>query len=185
MAPRRVRGTAIAAPAGERMTVRGAGNRGCAAIVFTATSTHSVRSATRRIPQRPLAEVPRLSGWLVERDGRDLAGAGCARHGLVRTLYDEFPEILRYLEQWTAPTKVHEPDARATSRRCPLRTPTVCRRCRPSTPASCWRICLITATQAPPCFAESEPALSSVATIEQVLANIDTRLSREQGRLDG
>ena len=26
------------------------------------------------------------------------------------TLYDESPEILAYLEQWTAPTKVHTPD---------------------------------------------------------------------------
>src|SRR4029079_7790097 len=33
-------------------------------------------------------------------------------HGLVRTLYDESPEILRYLEEWTAPTKVHTPGLR-------------------------------------------------------------------------
>ena len=36
----------------------------------------------------------------------------------------------------------------------------------------------------PTCFAESEPALSSVAPLEQVLANVDTRLQREQGKLD-
>ena len=35
---------------------------------------------------------------------------GCPDHGLVRTLYDESAEILTYLEQWTAPTKVHQPD---------------------------------------------------------------------------
>ena len=61
-------------------------------------------------PDRPLAEVHRLSGWLVEREGRIWLERGCATHGLVRTLYDESPEILSYLEQWTAPTKVHTPD---------------------------------------------------------------------------
>ena len=61
-------------------------------------------------PDRPLAEVQRLSGWLVERDGRIWLERGCPTHGLVRTLYDESPEILRYLEQWTAPTKAHTPD---------------------------------------------------------------------------
>jgi len=63
-------------------------------------------------PDRPLAEVQRLSGWLVEREGRIWLERGCATHGLVRTLYDESPDILRYLEQWTAPTKRHEPDVR-------------------------------------------------------------------------
>ncbi len=61
-------------------------------------------------PDRPLAEVRRLSGWLAVRDDRVWLERGCPDHGLVRTLYDESPEILAYLEQWTAPTKVHEPD---------------------------------------------------------------------------
>ncbi len=61
-------------------------------------------------PDRPLTEVQRLSGWLVEREDRIWLERGCATHGLVRTLYDESPEILTYLEQWTAPTKVHTPD---------------------------------------------------------------------------
>jgi len=61
-------------------------------------------------PERPLAEVARLSGWLAERDGRVWLERGCPDHGLVRTLYDESAEILAYLEQWTAPTKVHAPD---------------------------------------------------------------------------
>ena len=61
-------------------------------------------------PDRPLTEVQRLSGWLVEREDRIWLERGCATHGLVRTLYDESPEILTYLEQWTAPTKVHAPD---------------------------------------------------------------------------
>ena len=42
-------------------------------------------------PERPLADVPRLSGWLAERDGRVWLERGCPTHGLVRTLYDETP----------------------------------------------------------------------------------------------
>ena len=36
----------------------------------------------------------------------------------------------------------------------------------------------------PTCFAESSPARASVAPLEQVLASIDTRLSRERQRID-
>jgi hypothetical protein len=61
------------------------------------------------VPDRPLASVARLSGRLVERDGRIWLEQGFPAHGLVRTLYDESAEILRYLEQWTAPTKRHLP----------------------------------------------------------------------------
>ncbi len=39
-------------------------------------------------PDRPLADVRRLSGWLVERDERIWLERGCPDHGLVRTLYD-------------------------------------------------------------------------------------------------
>ena len=70
-------------------------------------------------PDRPLAEVQRLSGWLVERDDRIWLERGCATHGLVRTMYDESPEILTYLEQWTAPTKRHEPDVRGNFKPVP------------------------------------------------------------------
>ena len=61
------------------------------------------------LPDRPLASVARLSGRLVEQDGRTWLERGCPAHGLVRTLYDESAEILRYLEHWTAPTKRHLP----------------------------------------------------------------------------
>ena len=53
-------------------------------------------------PEADLAEVRRLSDWLVVRDDRVWLERGCPRHGMVRTLYDESPEILTYLEQWTA-----------------------------------------------------------------------------------
>ena len=36
----------------------------------------------------------------------------------------------------------------------------------------------------PTCFAESSPALATVAPLDAVLASIDTRLSRENGRID-
>ncbi|HET6215196.1 MAG TPA: hypothetical protein VFE14_20190, partial [Micromonosporaceae bacterium] len=61
-------------------------------------------------PDRPLSSVVRLSGWLAVRDGHVWLERGCAVHGLVRTYYDESAEILRYLEQWSAPTKAHLPD---------------------------------------------------------------------------
>ena len=61
-------------------------------------------------PEIPLAAVQRLSGYLAEQDGRIWLVRGCPRHGKIVTLYDESPEILRYLEEWTAPTKQHPPD---------------------------------------------------------------------------
>lgn len=70
-------------------------------------------------PERALADVRRLSGWLAERDGRIWLERGCPTHGQVRTLYDESPEILRYLEQWTAPTKSHVPDRPGNFRAIP------------------------------------------------------------------
>src|SRR3989449_83143 len=50
-------------------------------------------------PDRPLGLVPRLSGYLAEQDGKVWLVRGCPRHGKVVTLYDEVPEILRYLER--------------------------------------------------------------------------------------
>jgi len=61
-------------------------------------------------PERPLTAVQRLSGYLAEADHRIRLVRGCPQHGKIITLYDESPEILRYLEEWTAPTKVHTPD---------------------------------------------------------------------------
>ena len=43
---------------------------GCGGTGSTATSTRSARTATPSDPDRPLETVRRLSGWLVERDGR-------------------------------------------------------------------------------------------------------------------
>ena len=136
-------------------------------------------------PDRPLAEVQRLSGWLVEREDRIWLERGCATHGLVRTLYDESPEILTYLEQWTAPTKVHTPDVAGNFAPVPAAyadgLPEM------QTQHTCILLedlldhCNL---KCPTCFAASAPALASVVPLEQVLASIDARLSRENGRID-
>ena len=136
-------------------------------------------------PDRPLADVRRLSGWLVERDDRIWLERGCPDHGLVRTLYDESPEILSYLEEWTAPTKVHTPDLRGNF----LPVPAAYEHGLPEMQTQ--HTCILLQDlldhcnlKCPTCFAESAPALSSVAPLARVLASIDTRLSRENGRID-
>lgn len=136
-------------------------------------------------PHRPLAEVPRLSGWLVERDGRVWLERGCADHGLVRTLYEEHPNLLRYLEEWTAPTKIHEPDVRGNFAPVPAAYADGLPEMQTQ------HTCILIADlldhcnlKCPACFAASAPSLASVAPLEQVLASVDTRLSREGGRLD-
>ncbi|MGZ8736614.1 MAG: radical SAM protein [Nocardioides sp.] len=136
-------------------------------------------------PGRPLAEVRRLSGWLAVRDDRVWLERGCPDHGLVRTLYDESPEILEYLEQWTAPTKVHQPDLAGNFKPVPSAyedgLPEM------QTQHTCILLedildhCNL---RCPTCFAESSPALAAVAPLEEVLASIDARLSRENGRID-
>jgi uncharacterized radical SAM superfamily Fe-S cluster-containing enzyme len=136
-------------------------------------------------PDRPLAEVQRLSGWLAIRDDRVWLERGCATHGLVRTLYDESPEILRYLEQWTAPTKVHTPDLLGNF--APV--PSAYEHGLPEMQTQ--HTCILLEDllddcnlKCPTCFAASAPALASVAPLEQVLASIDQRLARENGRID-
>jgi uncharacterized radical SAM superfamily Fe-S cluster-containing enzyme len=136
-------------------------------------------------PDRPLETVRRLSGWLVERGDRIWLERGCPEHGLVRTLYDESPEILRYLEQWTAPTKTHIPDVRGNFD--PV--PSAYLRGLPEmqTQHTCILLADITAEcnlRCPTCFTDSSPELTGVAPLAEVLAGIDTRLSRENGRID-
>jgi 7,8-dihydro-6-hydroxymethylpterin dimethyltransferase len=133
----------------------------------------------------PLAQVRRLSGWLAERDGRIWLERGCPDHGLVRTLYDEDPEILRYLEQWTAPTKTHVPDVRGNFD--PV--PSAYLRGLPEMQTQHTCILLADLTdhcnlRCPTCFTDSSPAISAVVPLEDVLSSVDTRLSRENGRID-
>jgi uncharacterized radical SAM superfamily Fe-S cluster-containing enzyme len=136
-------------------------------------------------PDRPLESVRRLSGWLVERDDRIWLERGCPDHGLVATLYDESPEILRYLEQWTAPTKRHIPDVRGNFD--PV--PSAYLRGLPEmqTQHTCILLADITAEcnlRCPTCFTDSSPELTGVVALPDVLASLDTRLSRENGRID-
>ncbi|MBB3729451.1 radical SAM protein [Nonomuraea dietziae] len=133
----------------------------------------------------PVERVPRLSGYLAERDGRVWLERGCRTHGLVRTLYDEDPEILSYLEEWTAPTKAHIPDLAGNFAPIPgayldglpeMQTQHTCILLEDIT-ESCNLRC-------PTCFAGSSPDLQGVVPVERVLANVDQRLEREEGRLD-
>ncbi|GII01786.1 radical SAM protein [Planobispora takensis] len=136
-------------------------------------------------PERPLHDVPRLTGYLAERDGRVYLERGCRVHGLVRTLYDEDPEILAYLEEWTAPTKAHLPDAPGNFDPVPQ----AYLRGLPETQTQHTCILLedIAETcnlRCPTCFAGSSPDLRGVVPVADVLANVDQRLARENGRLD-
>ena len=139
----------------------------------------------REHPDRPLGLVPRLSGYLAEQDGKVWLVRGCPRHGKVVTLYDEVPEILRYLEEWTAPTKVHTPDTLGNYDPVPaaylhglgeMQTQHTCILLEEIT-EQCNLRC-------PTCFADSSPQLTGVVPLDQVLENIDRRLAREHGRLD-
>jgi len=136
-------------------------------------------------PDRPLAEVERLSGYLAEEADQVWLVRGCPIHGRIATLYDESPEILRYLEEWTAPTKQHTPDTPGNFAAAPaaylaglgeMQTQHTCILLEDIT-EQCNLRC-------PTCFADSSPALTGVVPVDDVLANIDQRLEREQGRLD-
>jgi uncharacterized radical SAM superfamily Fe-S cluster-containing enzyme len=139
----------------------------------------------REQPDRPMDEVPRLAGYLAEADGRVWLVRGCPRHGRIVTLYDEDPEILRYLEQWTAHTKVHTPDAPGNYDPVPaaylrglgeMQTQHTCILLEDVT-ERCNLRC-------PTCFAGSAPDLTGVVPVDEVLANVDRRIQRENGHLD-
>ncbi|MBN3510152.1 radical SAM protein [Mycolicibacterium nivoides] len=136
-------------------------------------------------PELPLADVARLAGILVERDGQVWLERGCRTHGLVRTLYDEDPEILSYLEEWTAPTKAHIPDMAGNFD--PI--PSAYLRGLPEmqTQHTCILLEDIAETcnlRCPTCFTDSSPDLRHVVPTADVLANVDQRLARENGRID-
>jgi hypothetical protein len=136
-------------------------------------------------PERPLDDVERLGGYLAEEGGRVWLVRGCPRHGRVATLYDESAEILRYLEEWTAPTKRHTPDTPGNF--APVPAAYLAGLGEMQTQHTCILLEDITEQcnlRCPTCFADSSPELTGVVPTEHVLANIDQRLEREQGRLD-
>lgn len=139
----------------------------------------------RENPDLALADVARLSGRLVVRDDQVWLERGCPRHGLVRTLYEENPEILAYLEEWTAPTKRHTPDTVGNYDPIPASY------ARGLGEMQTQHTCILLADviegcnlRCPTCFAESSPDLAGVVPVETILANLDRRLERENGRLD-
>ena len=132
-----------------------------------------------------LESVARLSGWLVERDGRIWLERGCPTHGFIRTMYEENPEILTYLEQWTAPTKWHVPDSPGNYDPVPLAY------LRGLGEMQTQHTCILLEDiieecnlKCPTCFTASSPELTGVVPLEVILAKIDQRLARENGRLD-
>ena len=123
--------------------------------------------------------------WLAERDGKIWLERGCPKHGFLRTLYDEAPEILTYLEQWQAPTKWHVPDSPGNFAPIPgaylqglgeMQTQHTCILLEDII-EECNLRC-------PTCFTESSPDLKGIASVEEILANVDARLARENGRID-
>ncbi|MEV0234716.1 radical SAM protein [Nonomuraea sp. NPDC050786] len=132
-----------------------------------------------------LDQVERLSGYLAERDGKVWLERGCREHGLIRTLYDEDPEILKYLEEWTAPTKQHVPDISGNF----LPIPSAYLHGLPEmqTQHTCILLEDIAETcnlRCPTCFADSSPDLTGIVPVHDILANVDQRLERENGKLD-
>jgi uncharacterized radical SAM superfamily Fe-S cluster-containing enzyme len=136
-------------------------------------------------PDRPLEEVPRLSGYLSVVEDRVWLVRGCPEHGKLVTLYDEDPDILEYLEQWTAPTKYHNPDSPGNYDPIPsaylrglgeMQTQHTCILLEDVT-----QVCNL---RCPTCFADSSPQLKGVVPVADLLANIDRRLDREGGRID-
>jgi hypothetical protein len=142
-------------------------------------------SCHRADPERPLADVRRLAGRLVERDDRVWLERGCPEHGLQRTLYDESPQILAYLEQWQAPTKRHVPDSPGNYDPVPQAY------LRGLGEMQTQHTCILLEDvieecnlRCPTCFTDSSPDLAGAVAVRDVLANVDARLARENGRLD-
>jgi uncharacterized radical SAM superfamily Fe-S cluster-containing enzyme len=140
----------------------------------------------RESPDQDLSRVRRLAGYLAERDGKAWLVRGCPEHGRITTLYDERADILHWLEQWTAPTKAHMPDTPGNFDPVPvayarglgeMQTQHTCILLEDIT-AACNLTC-------PTCFAESSPGQHhGFVPVRDVLANVDQRLARENGRLD-
>lgn len=133
-------------------------------------------------PSLPAAR--RLDGHLVA-DDRVWLTRTCPEHGNIVTLYDEDPEILAYLERWTAPTKPPTPDDPYNDDPLPhgYRNGLGARQIQ----HTC--ILLEDVTNAcnlrcPTCFAASGPDATVMASLESVLGNVDRRLELEGGRLD-
>ncbi len=145
----------------------------------------------RENPDADLATVGRLAGYLTEADGQVWLVRGCPKHGRVITLYDESPEILDWLERWTAPTKHHVPDTAGNYDPIPVAY------ARGLGELQTQHTCILLADivegcnlSCPTCFTDSPTIAGSssevagAVPIEELLASVDQRLERENGRLD-
>jgi uncharacterized radical SAM superfamily Fe-S cluster-containing enzyme len=137
------------------------------------------------VPERRLSDVRRLPARLAEADGKVWLLRTCPDHGPIVTLYEEDAALLDYLEQWTAPPKPPTPDS-------PHNTdPIPCGYVHGLGAGQIQHTCILLEDiteqcnlNCPTCYAGSSPALSGVASLETVLANVDRRLEIEDGRLD-
>jgi len=132
-----------------------------------------------------LRDVRRLTGRLVERDGRVYLERGCPDHGLVRTLYEEDATILAYLEEWTGPVAHATPDV--TGNFDPI--PAAYLRGLPEmqTQHTCTLVADVTEAcnlHCPTCYADSSPERNRVVPVADVLDNVDRAIEREDGHLD-
>lgn len=131
-----------------------------------------------------LSSARRLEGRLLVDDHVWLVRT-CPEHGRITTMYEEDPQILSYLERWTAPTKPPTPDD--PSNDAPI--PQAYRDGLGSRQIQHTCILLEDVTNAcnlrcPTCFAASSPHEKAMAPLEEVLGNVDRRLELENGRLD-
>jgi pyruvate-formate lyase-activating enzyme len=110
---------------------------------------------------------------------------GCPEHGRITTLYEEDGEILDYLEQWTAPTKHHDPDRAGNFDPVPV--------CytrglgEMQNQHTCTFLIDLTNScnlHCPTCFASAAPSDHASAPVSDVLHSLDTRLAREGDSLD-
>ena len=136
-------------------------------------------------PDRPLAEVQRLSGWLVERDGRIWLERGCATprpgpHAVRRVARDPaLPRAVDGADQAPRARRARQLQAGARGlRRRPARDadPAHLHPARgPPRPLQ---------PQVPDLLRRVLAGAGVGGAAEQVLASIDTRLSRENQRID-
>jgi 7,8-dihydro-6-hydroxymethylpterin dimethyltransferase len=136
-------------------------------------------------PSGPLGAVARLPAELAEAEGAVWLVRECTHHGRVVTLYEEDARILDELERWTAPTKGPTPDDRRNDDPPPrsylrgLGAPQRQHTCvlLEDTTERCNLRC-------PTCYAGASPRATGVASVEDVLANVDRRITLEGGHLD-
>ncbi len=136
-------------------------------------------------PDAPLETVDRLAGYLAEADGQVWLVRGCTKHGRIVTLYDESPEILDWLERWTAPTKHHVPDTPGNYDPIPVAY------ARGLGELQTQHTCILLEDiiegcnlSCPTCFTDSPTKADSSVPMGDILASVDQRLARENGRID-